>query len=100
MPKRSVKQREVKRTKAYENHQLKRSYLLQARRRVTNYSQYVEILTGLNSIGRDSSLTRKSNRCSVTHTARAYNRLTGLSRHQLRELGHQAMLPGLFKASW
>lgn len=96
----SIKEREVKRKQAYINNKFKRSYLLQARRRITNYSQYVEILAGLKTFPHDSSLTRKSNRCSITHTSRAYNRLTGLSRYQLRELGNKSMLPGLFKASW
>ncbi len=100
MPKLSAQGREWKREKAYKKHKFRRSYLLQARRRATNYSQYIEVVAGLNMLPRDSSLTRKSNRCSITHTARAYNRLTGLSRYQLRELGHQSMIPGLFKASW
>ena len=100
MPKSSMKQREWKRQLARHKHKAKRSYLLHARRKVTNYSQQIEILTSLENLPRDSSVTRHSNRCKVTQTSRAYNRLTGLSRYQLRNLGHQAMIPGLFKASW
>ncbi len=100
MPKSSMKQREWKRHLARQEHRAKRNYLLQARRKVTNYSQQLEILTSLENLPRNSSVARHSNRCKVTHTSRAYNRLTGLSRYQLRNLGHQALMPGFFKASW
>ncbi len=95
-----MKQRELKRKHISSQYRLKRNYLLKARQRVTNYSQQLEILSGLAALPRDSSATRKSNRCRLTGTSRAYNRFTGLSRYKLRELGHQSMIPGLIKASW
>lgn len=49
---------------------------------------------------RDSSATRLKNRCSVTGRTQGYNRYFGLSRHVLREMGHQCLLPGLKKSSW
>ncbi len=100
MPKISVRQRELKKQNARDTFNKRRSYLLNARMRVCSFSQQLEVLTAFDTLPRDSSAVRQSNRCGVTGTAKSYNRLTGLSRHQLRELGHQSLIPGLFKATW
>lgn len=44
--------------------------------------------------------TRLNNRCSITGRPQGYYRDFGLSRHVLREMGHQCLLPGLRKSSW
>lgn len=54
----------------------------------------------LQALPRDSSRTRLKNRCNLTGRSRAYTRDFGLSRHMLRALGHQGLLPGLTKSSW
>ncbi|MBM4008442.1 MAG: type Z 30S ribosomal protein S14 [Planctomycetota bacterium] len=43
---------------------------------------------------------RKRNRCELTGHARGYFRKFRISRHMLRELALQGMIPGMRKASW
>ncbi len=100
MPKVSVRQRELKKRITSDTFNKRRRCLLKARTRVCNLSQQLEVFTALETLPRNSIPARQSNRCGLTGTSRSYNRLTGLSRHQLRELGHQSMIPGLFKAAW
>ena len=54
----------------------------------------------LQKLPRNSSATRLKNRCMITGRPKAYYRDFGLSRHMLREMGHQGLLPGLTKSSW
>lgn len=49
---------------------------------------------------RNSARTRINNCCSVTGRPQGYYRYFNLSRHVLREMGHQCLLPGLKKSSW
>jgi small subunit ribosomal protein S14 len=44
--------------------------------------------------------TRKQNRCEITGNPRSYYRKFRISRHLLRELALQGMVPGMRKASW
>lgn len=48
----------------------------------------------------DSSSVRLHNRCLITGRPKGYFRFFGLSRHLIRELAHQGLLPGVVKASW
>ena len=43
---------------------------------------------------------RIRNRCWKTGRVRGFYRDFGLSRHVLREMAHQCLLPGVIKASW
>ncbi|MEX2353085.1 MAG: 30S ribosomal protein S14 [Gammaproteobacteria bacterium] len=54
----------------------------------------------LNKLPRDSSPTRKRNRCALTGRPRGYYRKFGLSRTKLREAAMRGDVPGLVKASW
>ena len=49
---------------------------------------------------RDSSPVRQRNRCWVTGRSRGFYRDFGLSRHALREMGNEGLIPGLRKSSW
>ena len=40
------------------------------------------------------------NRCWVTGRSRGFYRDFGLSRHVVREMAHEGMIPGLKKSSW
>lgn len=40
------------------------------------------------------------NRCMVTGRPKGYYRFFGLSRHVLREMAHDGVLPGVTKSSW
>ena len=49
---------------------------------------------------RNSSSTRLHNRCLVTGRPKGFYRFFGLSRHVLREMAHNGLLPGVTKSSW
>nr|QXO90645.1 ribosomal protein S14 [Pyrrosia assimilis] len=54
----------------------------------------------LQSLPRGSAPVRLRNRCSLTGRPRSNYRYFGLSRHVLREMAHNCLLPGVFKSSW
>jgi ribosomal protein S14 len=49
----------------------------------------------LQELPRNSSRVRLHNRCLVTGRPKGYSRDFGLSRHVLREMAHQGLLPGV-----
>ncbi len=51
-------------------------------------------------LSRDSSPSRRRNRCKLCGRPRAYNRLTGLCRLHMRIATISGMVPGMHKASW
>jgi small subunit ribosomal protein S14 len=59
-----------------------------------------QIMQEFQRLPRNSSPTRIYRRCIVTGRPRAVYRDFGLSRHVLREMAHECLLPGLIKASW
>lgn len=59
-----------------------------------------EAMRALQKLPRDSSLTRKRNRCKLCGRPRAYNRLTGLCRLHMRIATITGMVPGMRKSSW
>lgn len=58
------------------------------------------LMKKLQKMPRDTSRIRVRNRCEVTGRPRGYYRDFQLCRIQLRELGHQGLIPGLTKSSW
>jgi small subunit ribosomal protein S14 len=54
----------------------------------------------LQSLPRDSSLSRQRSRCRLCGRSRAYNRLTGLCRIHMRHAVMNGLVPGMHKASW
>lgn len=54
----------------------------------------------LQKMPRDSSGSRRRNRCKLCGRPRAYNRLTGLCRLHMRIATINGMIPGMRKASW
>lgn len=54
----------------------------------------------MQTLPRDSSPTRRRNRCKLCGRPRAYNRLTGLCRLHMRIATINGMVPGMHKASW
>jgi small subunit ribosomal protein S14 len=57
-------------------------------------------LEGLHLLPRNSSPTRKKNRCMETGRPRSYMRTFGLSRLAFREHASKGEIPGVTKASW
>ena len=104
MAKKSMIEREVKRQKLIQKYLKKRIQLLNELAgtngvRPTLKDQFL-ISVKLQKLPRNSSPTRYHNRCFVTGRPKGYFRDFGLSRHVLREMAHQCLLPGVTKASW
>jgi small subunit ribosomal protein S14 len=55
---------------------------------------------GLHKLPRNSSPTRRKNRCTETGRPHAYMRQFGLSRISFREHASKGEIPGVTKASW
>ncbi len=89
MAKKSVLARDVKREKMYQKYAAKRAELKAA-----------GDLEGLANLPRNSSPTRRKNRCSETGRGRGYMRQFGLSRIAFREHASKGEIPGVTKSSW
>lgn len=89
MAKKSIVYRDEKRKKMIEKYAERRAEMKQA-------GDYV----GLHLLPRNSSPTRKKNRCSETGRPRAYMRTFGLSRISFREHASKGEIPGVTKGSW
>lgn len=55
---------------------------------------------GLAKLPRNSSPTRRTNRCTETGRPRAFMRQFGLSRLSFREHASKGEIPGITKSSW
>ena len=101
MAKKSVRNRNEKRVKLSQKFRVKRDELREA---VSNISlsdkDRWEAMKQLQSLPRDSSPSRRRNRCKICGRPRAYNRLTGLCRVHMRIATINGMVPGMRKASW
>lgn len=63
-------------------------------------SEQFALSVKLSQLPRNSAKIRLKNRCSVTGRPKGYYRDFGLSRHVLREMAYEGLLPGVTKASW
>ncbi len=101
MAKRSMVQREVKRSKLVARHAQKRAEL---KALISNpdtpYDEKMTAVDKLQKLPRDSSPVRQHNRCRITGRPHGFYRKFGLSRIKLREAAMRGDVPGLVKASW
>ena len=67
---------------------------------MSSFNERVELYKKLEKLPRNSSQTRHRNRCWVTDRSRGFYKDFGLSRHVLREMAHDGLIPGLTKSSW
>ena len=100
MAKKSMIEREKKRLKLYKKYKLKRAKLLKQYKQGETFSLKLEVHTKLQKLPRNSSKVRIRNRCWKTGRPRGVFRDFGLSRHVVREMAHQCLLPGVTKSSW
>jgi small subunit ribosomal protein S14 len=100
MAKKSMIQREEKREKLILKYDDKRKFLKTEFKTFVNYKDKLVFYKKIDKLPRNSSSTRHRNRCWVTGRSRAFYRDFGLSRHVLREMAHEGLIPGLTKASW
>lgn len=89
MAKKSIIARDEKRIKMIDKYAAKRAELKEA-----------GDFEALHLLPRNSSPTRRKNRCSETGRPRAYMRQFGLSRISFREHAAKGEIPGVTKASW
>ena len=89
MAKRSIIVRDAKRIKMIDKFAAKRKELKE-----------LGDLEGLAKLPRNSSPTRRTNRCVETGRSRSYMRQFGLSRLSFREHAVKGEIPGVTKASW
>jgi small subunit ribosomal protein S14 len=100
MAKKSMIERKKKRIKLTQKYALKRETLLQQYRNSEDFNSKLEIHSKIQKLPRNSSKVRIRNRCWKTGRPRGYYRDFGVSRHVLREMAHQCLLPGVQKSSW
>ena len=93
-------EREKKRIRLEKKYALKRTNLLNQYRNEKNFNQKLEIHSQIQKLPRNSAKTRIRNRCWKTGRPRGVFRYFGLSRHVVREMAHQCLLPGVVKSSW
>lgn len=100
MAKKSMIEREKKRLKLHNKYKLKRKKLIKQYQQSNTFSLKMEVHTKLQKLPRNSAKTRIRNRCWKTGRSRGIFRDFGLSRHVVREMAHQCLLPGVTKSSW
>ena len=100
MAKQSMIQRELKREYLITKYANKRSTLKQKLELTTGYKEKIQIYKKFEKIPTNSAPCRHRNRCWVTGRSRGFYRDFGLSRHVVREMAHEGMIPGLKKSSW
>lgn len=100
MAKQSMIQREKKRELLTLKYAKKRDSLKNELKMASSYSEKLAVYKKLQKLPKNSAPVRKRNRCWATGRSRAFYRDFGLSRHVLREMAHEGLIPGLRKASW
>lgn len=94
-------ERDKKRAKLVDKYAAKRAELkaIIKDRKVAPEDRFQAMLK-LADLPRNSSKTRKRNRCALTGRPRGYFRKMNLSRIALRDLASRGELPGVTKSSW
>ena len=93
-------EREKKRIKLEKKYALKRINLLTKYKTEESFKVKLELHSKLQKLPRNSTKIRIRNRCWKTGRPRGVFRDFGLSRHVIREMAHQCLLPGVTKSSW
>ena len=93
-------EREKKRIKLNNKYKIKRENLLKQYQTTEDFNLKLEIHSKIQKLPRNSAKIRIRNRCWKTGRPRGYYRDFGVSRHVLREMAHQCLLPGVTKSSW
>ena len=101
MAKRSMINRDIKRTKLVKRHAARRAERKKIVSSTTaSYDDKMAAAVKLQKLPRDSSPARQRNRCELTGRSRGVYKKFGLARHKLREATMRGDVPGLRKASW
>jgi len=101
MAKVSMLQREKKRARLIERDFEKRENLRSILKDPeASFEDKMEAQRKMQMLPRDSSPSRRRNRCRITGRPHGFYRKFGLARNKLREAAMRGDIPGLVKASW
>lgn len=101
MAKKSMVERELKRTRLVEKYAARRAELKAIIQSVdASDEDRFDAQLKLQSLPRDSSPVRQRKRCRITGRPHGYYNKFGLGRNKLREAAMRGDIPGLTKASW
>nr|YP_009397474.1 ribosomal protein S14 [Dasyclonium flaccidum]ARW66660.1 ribosomal protein S14 [Dasyclonium flaccidum] len=100
MAKKSMIQKEMKRTKLQRKYKEKRQAIKNLIHSAESFENKIKVQQQLQELPRNSLTCRNRNRCWMTGRSRGFYRDFGLSRHVLREMAHNCLLPGVKKSSW
>jgi small subunit ribosomal protein S14 len=101
MAKKSMIMRELKRAKLVDRYAEKRAALKAIIRNLNSSDEdRIAAQAKLTALPRDSSASRKRNRCAITGRPHGVYSKFGLGRNKLREAAMKGEIPGLTKASW
>ena len=100
MAKKSLIIRQKKREKLVKRYKSQREKLKTKIKNLLFLDEKLIMYKKLQKLPRNSSPTRLKNRCIMTGRPKGYYRAFGLSRHILREMAYECLLPGVKKASW
>jgi small subunit ribosomal protein S14 len=100
MANKAMIQREMKRQALVMKYAKKRAILKEKMKKASSIKEKYDFQRKLQKLPRNSSPVRLHNRCLITGRPKGYYRDFGLSRHVLREMAHEGLLPGVRKASW
>ena len=100
MAKKNQIERNIKRINLNLKYSEKRKQLISMYYNSNDFKAKQEIHNKIQKLPLNSSKIRIRNRCSITGRPKGYLRDFGLSRHLVREMGHEGLLPGLVKSSW
>ncbi len=101
MAKKSMINRDLKRTKLVKKYASKRAELKAVVADVSkNFDERMAAQAALQKLPRDASPVRQRSRCALTGRPRGVYRKFGLGRNKLREATMRGDVPGLRKASW
>jgi small subunit ribosomal protein S14 len=100
MANKSMIQRELKRQRLVMKYTKKREMLKQQIKEASFLREKLALHRKLQQLPRNSAVVRLHNRCLVTGRPKGFYRDFGLSRHVLREMAHEGLLPGVKKSSW
>ena len=93
-------QRELKRQRLVMKYAEKRADLKKQIKEANFLKEKLALHRQLQQLPKNSSAVRLHNRCLITGRPKGYFRDFGLSRHVLREMAHEGLLPGVTKSSW
>nr|YP_010732082.1 ribosomal protein S14 [Massjukichlorella minus]WDY12996.1 ribosomal protein S14 [Massjukichlorella minus] len=100
MAKKSMVERERKRQRLVNRYAQRRENLKEQMKAASSLEEKLNLHRKLQKFPRNSVPVRLHNRCRLTGRPKGYFRDFGLSRHMLREMANQGLLPGVTKSSW